>query len=93
MPTSDRRRQAEEPTRSRSDGAHLLGRSAELELIDSLLAGHGDAVRSDEEPAATIEPGISAYGHPTSTAPMGGPDDECAVVDESGTVKVSPSAV
>ncbi|MFC9842741.1 GMC family oxidoreductase [Streptomyces sp. NPDC060223] len=47
----------------------------------------GEAVRSDEELAAAIAAGISTYGHPTSTAPMGGPGDEWAVVDESAAVK------
>jgi choline dehydrogenase len=47
----------------------------------------GDAVRGDEELLDTIEAGISTYGHPTSTVPMGGPEDEWSVVDESGAVK------
>lgn len=47
----------------------------------------GDAVRSDEELEVAIATGISTYGHPTSTVPMGGPQDEWAVVDESGAVK------
>ncbi|MFG3026133.1 AAA family ATPase [Streptomyces sp. NPDC048254] len=41
MSTSERRRQTEEPCRSPSGGAQLVGRAAELELIDSLLAGPG----------------------------------------------------
>jgi choline dehydrogenase len=47
----------------------------------------GEAVRSDEELAAAIAAGISTYGHRTSTAPMGGPGDEWAVVEESAAVK------
>ncbi|MFD3587338.1 AAA family ATPase [Streptomyces sp. NPDC058683] len=41
MSTSERRRQTEEPSRAPSSGAQLVGRTAELELIDSLLAGPG----------------------------------------------------
>ncbi|MEV6167423.1 AAA family ATPase [Streptomyces sp. NPDC051954] len=41
MTTSDRRRPAEGPRPSRSGGANLPGRTAELELIDSLLTGDG----------------------------------------------------
>ncbi|MGW2962352.1 AAA family ATPase [Streptomyces sp. NPDC001220] len=41
MSTSERRRQTEEPCRSPSSGVQLLGREAELALIDSLLAGPG----------------------------------------------------
>ncbi|MGW4909083.1 GMC family oxidoreductase [Streptomyces sp. NPDC004270] len=47
----------------------------------------GDTVGSDEELAAAIQSGIATYGHPTSTAPMGGPEDRWAVVDETGAVK------
>lgn len=54
-------------------------------LADELVPG--DAVQGDEELLATIEAGISTYGHPTSTVPMGGPEDEWAVVDELGAVK------
>ncbi|MGW3291192.1 LuxR C-terminal-related transcriptional regulator [Streptomyces sp. NPDC001002] len=43
MSTSDRHRRAAAPTRSRSGGVRLLGRTAELELVDTLLAGHGGA--------------------------------------------------
>ncbi|MEV0908006.1 GMC family oxidoreductase [Streptomyces hokutonensis] len=46
----------------------------------------GDAVHSDEELETAIATGIATYGHPTSTAPMGGPWDEWAVVDETGAV-------
>ncbi|WP_167450090.1 helix-turn-helix transcriptional regulator [Streptomyces hyaluromycini] len=41
MSTSERRRQTEEPPRSPSGEGRLPGRKAELELIDSLLAGLG----------------------------------------------------
>ncbi|MFE2068455.1 AAA family ATPase [Streptomyces sp. NPDC059467] len=41
MSTSERRRQTEEPPRSRPGGTRLLGREAELELIGSLLTGPG----------------------------------------------------
>ncbi|MFK0282742.1 GMC family oxidoreductase [Streptomyces sp. NPDC090499] len=45
------------------------------------------AAVGDDELAAAIESGIATYGHPTSTVPMGGPEDRWAVVDESGAVK------
>ncbi|WP_210586003.1 hypothetical protein [Streptomyces sp. GESEQ-35] len=36
----------------------------------------GDAARSDVELGAAITTGIATYGHPPSTVPMGGPEDE-----------------
>lgn len=46
----------------------------------------GDAVR-DDDLAQVIVANVAVYGHPTSTAPMGGPGDSQAVVDSVGTVK------
>jgi choline dehydrogenase len=47
----------------------------------------GDAVSDDDALAQAVETNLNAYGHPTSTAPMGGPDDPRAVVDSLGAVK------
>jgi choline dehydrogenase len=46
----------------------------------------GDAVTNDALPE-TIASNIAVYGHPTSTVPMGGPDDPWGVVDAVGAVK------
>lgn len=47
----------------------------------------GDAVTDDEALAQVIAANPAVYGHPTSTAPMGGPGDPWAVVDSVGDVK------
>jgi choline dehydrogenase len=44
-------------------------------------------VNDDETLAETIEANLAVYGHPTSTAPMGGPGDPWAVVDALGVVQ------
>ncbi|MEV7341807.1 GMC family oxidoreductase N-terminal domain-containing protein [Streptomyces sp. NPDC093544] len=72
------------------EGVKLVRRLASTPPFAGAVATElvpGDAVRSDEELAAAIATGISTYGHPTSTVPMGGPGDEWAVVDESAAVK------
>jgi choline dehydrogenase len=46
----------------------------------------GDSV-SDDALAQVIAANPAVYGHPTSTAPMGGPGDPWAVVDSLGAVK------
>jgi choline dehydrogenase len=46
----------------------------------------GDAVADDEALAQVIAANPAVYGHPTSTAPMGGPGDPAAVVDSVGAV-------
>src|SRR5246127_4237417 len=46
----------------------------------------GDAV-TDEALPDVIASNLASYAHPTSTAPMGGPEDPWAVVDEVGAVK------
>jgi choline dehydrogenase-like flavoprotein len=45
----------------------------------------GDAV-ADDVLTQNIAANVAVYGHPTSTAPMGGPDDPWAVVDSVGAV-------
>ncbi|MEB8336987.1 GMC family oxidoreductase [Streptomyces endophyticus] len=47
----------------------------------------GDAVTDDEALARVIAVNPAIYGHPTSTAPMGGLGDPWAVVDSVGAVK------
>ena len=47
----------------------------------------GDAVADDDTLAQNIAANVAVYGHPTSTAPMGGPGDPWAVVDSVGAVK------
>lgn len=72
------------------EGVKLVRDLVSTPRFAGVVAGElvpGDAVRSDEELLDAIEAGISTYGHPTSTVPMGGPEDEWAVVDESGAVK------
>jgi choline dehydrogenase len=47
----------------------------------------GDAVADDDALARVIAANPAVYGHPTSTAPMGGPGDRWAVVDSVGAVR------
>jgi choline dehydrogenase len=46
----------------------------------------GDSVTDKDLPEA-ISANIAVYGHPTSTVPMGGPNDPWGVVDSVGAVK------
>ena len=46
----------------------------------------GDAI-ADEALPSVIASNLASYAHPTSTVPMGGPDDPWAVVDAVGAVK------
>ena len=46
----------------------------------------GDAV-GDDQLADVIAANLASYGHPTATAPMGGPDDPWSVVDSHGAVR------
>ncbi|MFJ5226204.1 GMC family oxidoreductase [Streptomyces sp. NPDC088400] len=64
----------------------IAGSAPFARAITSELAP-GDAVRSDDQLAELVMRKITTYGHPTSTAPMGGSDDEWAVVDGLGAVK------
>ena len=58
----------------------VLARFIELEIIP------GDAV-DDDQLADAVTSNLASYGHPTATAPMGGPDHPWAVVDTHGAVK------
>jgi choline dehydrogenase-like flavoprotein len=57
-----------------------LARFIELEIMP------GDAV-GDDRLADVIASNLASYGHPTATAPMGGPDDAWSVVDSHGAVR------
>jgi choline dehydrogenase-like flavoprotein len=57
-----------------------LARFLELEMIP------GDAV-GDDQLADAVTSNLASYGHPTATAPMGGPQDPWAVVDSRGAVR------
>ena len=59
---------------------HTLAQFIELEIMP------GDAV-ADDELADVIASNLASYGHPTATAPMGGPKDPWSVVDSHGAVK------
>jgi choline dehydrogenase len=47
----------------------------------------GDAAADDDTLGQVIAANPAVYGHPTSTAPMGGPNDPRSVVDSVGAVK------
>lgn len=58
--------------------------------LDAQLAGElvpGDSVADDAALLDSIETTIATYGHPTTTAPMGGEGDPGAVVDSTGAVR------
>jgi choline dehydrogenase len=57
-----------------------LARFVEVEIMP------GDGV-GEEQLADMIAANLASYGHPTATAPMGGPEDPWAVVDSHGAVK------
>src|SRR4029077_2524219 len=67
-----------------------LGRAiARNRVFAPFVAGElipGDAV-ADDTLAQVIAGNLAVYGHPTSTAPMGGPGDPWTVVDSVGAVK------
>ena len=67
-----------------------LGRAiARNRVFAPFVAGElipGDAV-ADDTLAQVIAGNLAVYGHPTSTAPMGGPGDSWAVTDSTGAVK------
>ena len=78
----DRSRMLEGVKLSRSIGRHLV--------FAPLMAAElvpGDGVQDDADLARFIEANLNTYGHPTATAPMGGPNDPWSVVDSSGAVK------
>jgi choline dehydrogenase len=66
--------------------ARRLGRKPPLTQFTELEISPGVAVGDDQLADAVIS-NIVSYGHPTATAPMGGPENPWAVVDSQGAVK------
>ena len=66
--------------------ARRIGRNPALARFLELEILPGDAV-GDDQLADVIAANLASYGHPTGTAPMGGPEDPWAVVDSHGAVK------
>jgi choline dehydrogenase len=63
-----------------------IGRNPALAQFIELEILPGDAV-GDDQLADAISSNLASYGHPTATAPMGGPENPWAVVDSHGAVK------
>jgi choline dehydrogenase len=66
--------------------ARRIGRNPALARFLELEIRPGDTV-GDDQLADAIATNLASYGHPTGTAPMGGPHDPCGVVDSHGAVK------
>ena len=66
--------------------ARKIGRNPALARFIELEIMPGDAV-GDDQLADVIASNLASYGHPTATAPMGGPDDPWSVVDSHGAVR------
>jgi choline dehydrogenase len=66
--------------------ARKIGRNPALARFVELEIMPGDAI-GDDQLADVIASNLASYGHPTATAPMGGPEDPWAVVDSHGAVK------
>ncbi|MBS2548315.1 GMC family oxidoreductase N-terminal domain-containing protein [Catenulispora sp. NL8] len=78
----DLRRMVEAVKLSRRIGASpLFQEVAEFEMFP------GEAVGDDAALERAILDNLASYEHPTSTVPMGGDDDEWAVVDSVGAVR------
>jgi choline dehydrogenase-like flavoprotein len=78
----DRRRMLEGVKLGRSIGRHpVFAPLMAAELMP------GDGVQDDADLGRFVEANLNTYGHPTATAPMGGPDDPWSVVDSGGAVK------
>ncbi|OZC73669.1 dehydrogenase [Rhodococcus sp. 06-462-5] len=72
------------------EGLRLSRRIASGTAFSQVVASElfpGDAVQTDDDLYALIDSQISTYAHPTSSVPMGGPDDDHAVVDNAGVVR------
>jgi choline dehydrogenase len=66
--------------------ARKVGRNPALAQFVELEIMPGDAV-GDYQLPDVIASNLASYGHPTATAPMGGPEDPWAVVDSNGAVR------
>jgi choline dehydrogenase len=76
----DARRMLEGVKLARKIGRNpALARFLELEILPGDGVGNGQL-------AGVIASNLASYGHPTATAPMGGPQDPWAVVDSHGAV-------
>ena len=78
----DRRRMLQGVKLSRS-----IGREGTFAQTSAFEMMPGESIQDDMTLMNVIGQQLAAYEHPTSTAPMGGDDDEWAVVDEIGTVR------
>jgi choline dehydrogenase len=70
------------------EGVKLARAIARNKVFAPFIAGEitpGDDVTDDALPEV-IASNLAVYGHPTSTVPMGGPEDPWAVVDAVGAV-------
>jgi choline dehydrogenase len=77
----DARRMLEGVTLARKIGRNpALAQFLELEILPGGGVG-------DDALGGVIASNLASYGHPTATAPMGGPQDPWAVVDSRGAVK------
>ncbi|GIM92999.1 GMC family oxidoreductase [Paractinoplanes toevensis] len=78
----DRRRMLEGVKLSRA-----IGRNDRFAPYSAGELVPGDTVSDDDTLAQVIRDNLAVYGHPTSTVPMGGPQDPWAVVDARGVVR------
>jgi choline dehydrogenase len=78
----DRRRMLEGVNLGRSIGRHPVF----APLLAAELAP-GDGVPDSADLAQFVESNLATYGHPTATAPMGGPNNPWSVVDSGGAVR------
>jgi choline dehydrogenase len=72
------------------EGVKLARAIARNPVFAPFTAGEltpGDAVTDDDALSQAIAGNLAIYGHPTSTAPMGGSSDPWAVVDSVGAVR------
>ena len=72
------------------EGVKLSRRIAHDTAMASVLAADltpSDDIGDDTTLLRAIREQVASYQHPTSTAPMGGPDDPWAVVDNSAAVR------
>lgn len=77
----DRDRMFEVVMRTRAIAADpIFGVSIDHEVMP------GAHLQTEREVREAIDRRLATYGHPTSSAPMGGPGDEWAVVDSMGSV-------
>ena len=79
---SDLRRMMEAVRLSRK-----IGRTAPFSDVVELEMTPGKDVQNDDALEAAVIASVDGYSHPTSSVPMGGPDDPGAVVDASGAVR------